>query len=115
LKHEGYLSKIQDVPSIVLKAGTHFDSSRNQPFLTTPTATPRMFTRPSLSMMEPEAGFSDKKITFLVHFSQPATSSELNRRVFPPGYAGLLTSLEIQDPLFELEVAAVRDRQNSRR
>ena len=58
-------------------------------------------------MMEPEAGFSDKKITFLVHFSQPATSSELNRRVFPPGYAGLLTSLEIQDPLFELEVAAV--------
>jgi len=42
-----------------------------------------------------------------VHFSQPATLSELNRRVFPPGYAGLLTSPAIQDPLFELEVAAV--------
>jgi len=25
----------------------------------------------------------------------------------PPGYAGLLTSLAIQDPLFELEMAAV--------
>ena len=42
-----------------------------------------------------------------VHFSQPATSSELNRSVFPPGYAGLFALPAIQDPLFELEVAAV--------
>jgi hypothetical protein len=51
LNHKGYLSKMQDVPLIVLKAGGHFDSSRNQPFLTTPTAIPKMLTWPSLSMM----------------------------------------------------------------
>jgi hypothetical protein len=44
-----------------------------------------------------------------VHFSQPVTLSELNRSELPPGYAGLLTSLAIQEPLFELEVAAVEN------
>jgi hypothetical protein len=32
LNHEAYLSKIPGGPLIFLKAGTHFDSSRNQPF-----------------------------------------------------------------------------------